>query len=225
MTSFDYNAPARRFRKEIPELMPQDLSEENQKYIIDKVVEFAIVAGKGISKDSDVDFDDEEMEFLTQLISEWTFHKTIDLIRSGIEEQYFDKILEKVAFCLYEIAKQSISQKMESDRLLNLAERYVDKTFIREINDLYNNGNISAECRDKALEESNIDKMAQERLEKEHLNKKSRRKIIIKHKVLSPAHSSIDKKMRLFFLFLKITLALALAAGVCIGMYIAYYRG
>ena len=129
MTSFDYNAQARRFRKEIPELMPQDLSEENQKYIIDKVIEFAIVAGKGISKDSDVDFDDEEMEFLTQLISEWTFHKTIDLIRSGIEEQYFDKILEKVAFCLYEIAKESISQKMESDRLLNLAERYVDKTF------------------------------------------------------------------------------------------------
>lgn len=225
MTSFDYNSLARRFRKEIPELMPQDMSEENQKYIIDKVVEFAIVAGKGISKDSDVDFDDEEMEFLTQLISEWTFHKTIDLIRSGIEEQYFDKILEKVAFCLYEIAKQSISQKMESDRLLNLAERYVDKTFIREINDLYNNGNISAECRDKALEESNIDKMAQERLEKEHLNKKSRRKIIIKHKVSSPAHSSIDKKMRLFLLFLKITLALALAAGVCIGMYIAFYRG
>ena len=37
MTSFDYNAPARRFRKEIPELMPQDMSEENQKYIIDKV--------------------------------------------------------------------------------------------------------------------------------------------------------------------------------------------
>ena len=49
MTSFDYNAPARRFRKEIPELMPQDMSEENQKYIIDKVIEFAIVAGKGIS--------------------------------------------------------------------------------------------------------------------------------------------------------------------------------
>ena len=225
MTSFDYNSLARRFRKEIPELMPQDMSEENQKYIIDKVIEFAIVAGKGISKDSDVDFDDEEMEFLTQLISEWTFHKTIDLIRSGIEEQYFDKILEKVAFCLYEIAKQSISQKMESDRLLNLAERYVDKTFIREINDLYNNGNISAECRDKALEESNIDKMAQETLEKEQQNNKSRRKIIIKHKVSNPAHSSIDKKMRLFFLFLKITLALALAAGVCIGMYIAYCRG
>ena len=225
MTPFDYNSLTRRFRKEIPELMPQDMSEENQKYIIDKVVEFAIVAGKGISKDSDVDFDDEEMEFLTQLISEWTFHKTIDLIRSGIEEQYFDKILEKVAFCLYEIAKQSISQKMESERLLNLAERYVDKTFIREINDLYNNGNISAECRDKALEESNIDKMAQETLEKEQQNNKSRRKIIIKHKVSNPAHSSIDKKMRLFFLFLKITLALALAAGVCIGMYIAYCRG
>ena len=225
MTPFDYNSLTRRFRKEIPELMPQDMSEENQKYIIDKVVEFAIVAGKGISKDSDVDFDDEEMEFLTQLISEWTFHKTIDLIRSGVEKQYFDKILEKVAFCLYEIAKQSISQKMESERLLNLAERYVDKTFIREINDLYNNGNISAECRDKALEESNIDKMAQETLEKEQQNNKSRRKIIIKHKVSNPAHSSIDKKMRLFFLFLKITLALALAAGVCIGMYIAFYRG
>lgn len=225
MTPFDYNSLTRRFRKEIPELMPQDMSEENQKYIIDKVVEFAIVAGKGISKDSDVDFDDEEMEFLTQLISEWTFHKTIDLIRSGVEKQYFDKILEKVAFCLYEIAKQSISQKMESERLLNLAERYVDKTFIREINDLYNNGNISAECRDKALEESNIDKMAQETLEKEQQNNKSRRKIIIKHKVSNPAHSSIDKKMRLFFLFLKITLALALAAGVCIGMYIAYCRG
>ena len=225
MPPFDYNAPARRFRKEIPELMPQDMSEENQKYIIDKVVEFAIVAGKGISKDSDVDFDDEEMEFLTQLISEWTFHKTIDLIRSGIEEQYFDKILEKVAFCLYEIAKQSISQKMESERLLNLAERYVDKTFIQEINDLYNNGKISAACRDKALEESNIDKMAQERLEKEHRNNKARRKIIIKHKVSNPAPSSIDKKMRLFFLFLKITFALALAAGVCIGMYIAFYRG
>lgn len=225
MTSFDYNSLARRFRKEIPELMPQDMSEENQKYIIDKVIEFAIVAGKGISKDSDVDFDDKEMEFLTQLISEWTFHKTIDLIRSGIEEQYFDKILEKVAFCLYEIAKQSISQKMESERLLNLAERYVDKTFIREINDLYNNGKISAACRDKALEESNIDKMAQETLEKEHRNNKARRKIIIKHKVSNPAHSSIDKKMRLFFLFLKITFALALAAGVCIGMYIAFYRG
>ena len=225
MTPFDYNSLTRRFRKEIPELMPQDMSEENQKYIIDKVVEFAIVAGKGISKDSDVDFDDEEMEFLTQLISEWTFHKTIDLIRSGVEKQYFDKILEKVAFCLYEIAKQSISQKMESERLLNLAERYVDKTFIREINDLYNNGNISAECRDKALEESNIDKMAQETLEKEQQNNKSRRKIIIKHKVSNPAHSSIDKKMRLCFLFLKITLALALAAGVCIGMYIAYCRG
>ena len=53
----------------------------------------------------------ENQCFYIQVIAEWSFHKSIDLVHSGILPQYWDSIMQKIAFTIFEVAKQAVIRK------------------------------------------------------------------------------------------------------------------
>ena len=104
----------------------------------------------------------DKSKFITQIIAEWSFHKSIDLIHSGILPQYWDSIMQKIAFTIFEVAKQAVIRKIPQDQLLQAVEHHVVKVYKQSIEELEKKGVINEETRNRAENQSNIDAMAQQ---------------------------------------------------------------
>ena len=91
------------------------------------------------------------------MISEWTFHKYIDLLRSDIPEMYHESILQKLAYVAFEMGKESLFSNLTQDQMLTLVEVQVKKSFTKACKQLLDSGKISQETFDKVCNLSNID--------------------------------------------------------------------
>ena len=140
-------------------LVPADIGLEDKKYITNTVHNFCSLAFDAI----------EQATMVTQLIGEWTFHKSIDLIRAQIMPQFRDEILQNIAFVTFEISKLAISKQMTQDQIILVVEQHVNQKYAECLNELKDRGKISPEDFDAAMGQSNIDKMAEEQNEQEPL--------------------------------------------------------
>ena len=104
----------------------------------------------------------EQAIFITQIIAEWSFHKSIDLIHSGILPQYWDSIMQKIAFTIFEVAKQAVIRNIPQEQLLQAVEHHVVKVYKQSIEELEQKGVINEEIKNRAESQSNIDAMAQQ---------------------------------------------------------------
>ena len=105
---FDYKQFAADLAQQAKAVLPPDLSAEDKKYVVNIVNNFCYLAGEALEKDATVSFDVNQASIVTQFIGEWAFHKSVDLIRGHIDPQFRDAVLQKVAFTVFEIAKQAI---------------------------------------------------------------------------------------------------------------------
>ncbi len=96
---------------------------------------------------------------LTQVISEWTFHKYVDLLRSSIPETYHESILQKLAYVAYEMVKESALSNLSQDEMLKLVEIQLKKVYVKSCKQLLDNGRITQDDFNKAVSLSNIDSM------------------------------------------------------------------
>ena len=163
---FDYEAFADEMYKQSKELIPADFSEKDKKYISTTISNFVKLAGESLNNDKENDFSDEQKVFITQVIAEWTFHKSIDLIRAEIPDKYWDAILQKIAYTIFEIAKQAIVKDMSQQLVLDSIEFHVKKVYKESIEELP----VNDEQKRIASEQSNIDKMAFEAKENNKFN-------------------------------------------------------
>ena len=60
-----------------------------------------IQAFSELVKDSENKLSDEQIIFILQVIAEWSFHKSIDLVHSRILPEYWDGIMQKIAFTIF----------------------------------------------------------------------------------------------------------------------------
>ena len=89
---FDYKAFALDLSNQAMELIqqpdsgvvPSNLTEQDKKVIIETVRKFCTMAGEALSNDNQIKFNAEQASLVTQFIGEWTFHKSIDLIKGKI---------------------------------------------------------------------------------------------------------------------------------------------
>lgn len=160
--NFDYESFAQNLAGQAKELVPQDFTPQQQEYVINKLGNFSLMAGKAIAEDPGLNFNEEQAVTITQIIAEWSFHKSVDVIRSGIPQQYWDGILQNIAFTIFEIAKQTYSQGVPHEKILEIIEHQVKKSYIDSITELKNKGAIDQELMEFAASQSNMDKMAQE---------------------------------------------------------------
>ena len=160
---FDYKAFAASMTEQAKELVPKELKDQEKEYIVKTLGNFTLLAGEALYKDEqNLNLTPEQAVFITQIIAEWSFHKSIDLIHSGILPQYWDSIMQKIAFTIFEVAKQAVIRKIPQDQLLQAVEHHVIKCYNAAIEELQQKGVIDEEIKARAESQSNIDAMAQQ---------------------------------------------------------------
>ena len=164
---FQYEAFAKDLSGQVDSVIPPDISEENKNFIVSTIYNYCRMAGEALVNEPDSKLSAQEASFVVQLIGEWIFHKSIDIMRSGIDEAYRDGILKKVAFTIFEIAKQALIGGIPQDNLITLVEEHVKKSFKNALEDLKAKGELSEELTENALNQSNIDAMARNQVEDE----------------------------------------------------------
>ena len=103
---FDYENFAQNLAAQAQELVPPEFNDVQKQYVINTLGNFALLSGKALAEDPNLNFNAEQSITITQIIAEWSFHKSVDVIRSGIPQQYWDQIMQKIAYTIFEIAKQ-----------------------------------------------------------------------------------------------------------------------
>lgn len=164
---FDYKAFAASMSEQAKELVPPELEDREKEYIVKTLGNFTLLAGEALYNDTQMNLTAEQAVFITQIIAEWSFHKSIDLIHSGILPQYWDGIMQKIAFTIFEVAKQAVIRKIPQDQLLKAVEHHVIKVYNSSIEELQKKGVIDEEIKNRAESQSNIDAMAKQAQEEQ----------------------------------------------------------
>ncbi len=159
---FDYESFAQNLAAQAQELVPPEFDDNQKQYVVNTLGNFALLSGKALAEDPSLNFNADQAVTITQIIAEWSFHKSVDLVRSGIPQQYWDPVMQKIAYTIFEIAKQTFSQGLPNDKILELIEHHVKKSYLDAITELKNKGVIDEGLMEFAASQSNMDKMAQE---------------------------------------------------------------
>ena len=164
---FDYKDFAESMASQAKDLVPADLKDFEKEYIVKTLGNFTMLAGEALYNDTSLNLNADQAVFITQIIAEWSFHKSIDLIHSGILPQYWDSIMQKIAFTIFEVAKQAIIRNIPQDQLLQAVEHHVIKVYNQSIEELQEKGVIDEEIKNRAESQSNIDAMAKQAQEEQ----------------------------------------------------------
>lgn len=170
--------------EQVTPLLPQDVNELQKSYLITNIRKSATLMATSIQENEDfskLDFDNQC--FYIQVIAEWSFHKEIDLFRSGIPARYWKGVMQKIWYAMWEVMYACVKNDAPETVVLSLVERFVNRTYNDAVEELKEKEVIDETVEEKAKEQSNIEKMAHEyRLEKQ-VNQKI--KEIIKRFILA----------------------------------------
>lgn len=111
---FDYKSFALAMKEQSAEVIPSELSKTEADFISTTIYNFAIICGKYLNEEQEYGFTDEQKVFIVQIIAEWTFHKSVDLINGKIPIKYWNAILERIAYTILEVLKQTITKSCRS---------------------------------------------------------------------------------------------------------------
>lgn len=158
---FDYKAFAEELASQAGDLISKDLNDFQRNYVINTIKNFSTLSGEAIYNDEKSNFNAEQAMFLTQIIAEWSFHKSVDIIKAGILPDYWDGIMQKLAFTIFEISKNMILKNISQDEILQIVEHHVHKTYKEILDDLKKRDIIDDAVADRAENQSNIEDMMQ----------------------------------------------------------------
>ncbi len=153
---------AASLKEQAKEVIPADLSQQDKSFIADTLYRYCTLAGDALANDDTATLDAQQASIITQFIGEWTFHKSIDLVRSGIPLEKRDPILQKVAFAVFEEARDVIINNVDHNEAIGRVENAVAYAYQEALDEMSKQHQLDEEIAQKAKSESNIDKMAQE---------------------------------------------------------------
>lgn len=157
---FQYKEFAEDLSGQAQAVVPQDLPKEDQEYVYKTVNNFCFLAGEALANDAENTYTVDQASIITQFIGEWSFHKSLDIIRGNIPHQYRDGIMQKIAFTIFEIAKQATLKNLPQDQMIGLVEHHVKKAYNDALADLMKRGILTQQQAQNAANQSNIDEMA-----------------------------------------------------------------
>lgn len=168
---------------QIKPLLPKDVNKLQEDYLVSNIRKSAMLMASGIQDDeefSQIDF--EQQCFYIQIMAEWSFHKEIDLFRSGIPAKYWKVVMQKIWYAMWEVMYACVKNEAPETVVLSLVERFVNRTYRDAVEELKENEIIDEKTEEKAKEQSNIKIMAQEVQEVRAINQKV--KNIVRYLVL-----------------------------------------
>ena len=170
LKNFNCDAFARDLATQASQVVPADIKKPDKDFTIEIIYRFCKMAGDALVKEENSKLNASQASLITQFIGEWIFHKSIDIIRAGIDPQQREGILQKVAFTVFDIAKKAVERDIPQEQLINLVEAQVKKCFTKALEELQEKGILSKEVTEVAKAQSNIDAMAIEQVEEETAN-------------------------------------------------------
>ena len=221
--TFDYKGFAKNLTKQAEDILPEDIALKHKKDFLEKIYNFTYVAGEAFSQDDTIESPDTAM-MLTQIISEWTFHKYVDLLRSGIPEIYHEAILQKLAFVTFEMTKESVLSNLSEDRMLKLVEVQLNKAYERACKHLLENGQISQVIFDKAMSLSNVDSMRNIPLPQD-INSVKRKKSTLKFTVAALILAIFTALLNVFYSDNANLIIFNPIAIILLSIYVGFYFG
>ena len=168
--TFDCDAFAKDLAGQASQVVPKDIQKEDKDFVVEIILRFCKMAGDALVNEENSKLNAQQASLITQFIGEWIFHKSIDIIRAGIEPKFREGILQKVAFTVFDIAKKAVERDMPQEQLITLVEAQVKKCFTKALEDLKEKGILNEQITQNALAQSNIDAMAVEQAEEETVN-------------------------------------------------------
>lgn len=164
---FNFENFAKNLAGQAKQVVPPHLSEEEKAFVVNIIYKFCYLSGEALSNDENIKLTGSQAMLITQFIGEWTFHKSIDLINGHIDSQFREAILQKVAFTVFEIAKQATINNIAQEQMIPLVEHHVTTCFKEAIDDLAQKGALNEGEAQDVLSQSNIDAMAQNQAQQE----------------------------------------------------------
>lgn len=158
---------------QIQPLLPKDVNKLQEDYLVSNIRKSAMLMASGIQDDEEfsrIDF--EQQCFYIQVMAEWSFHKEIDLFRSGIPAKYWKVVMQKIWYAMWEVMYACVKNEAPETVVLSLVERFVNRTYRDAVEELKENEIIDEKTEEKAKEQSNIKIMAQEVQEVRAINQK-----------------------------------------------------
>ena len=144
-------------------MLPEDVNELQKNYLLKNIKKSANLMANSIQDTQEfkqLEFDDQC--FYIQIIAEWSFHKEIDLFRSGIPAKYWKVVMQKIWYTMWEVMYACVKNDAPQTVVLTLVERFVNRSYEATVEELKDYNLIDGTIEEQAKEQSNIDKMAQE---------------------------------------------------------------
>ncbi len=177
--------------------MPDDINKLQEDYLISNIRRSTMLLAKSMNEDATfASLDWDRQCTYIQIMAEWSFHKEIDLFRSGIPAKYWKVVMQKIWFVMWEVMYACIQNSAPDAVVLSVVERYVSRVYIDAVEELKATDAIDETVEEKAKEQSNIDIMAQEYLKKK---KQQKLKKHIRYVVLLAGISFVVTFVVLFF--------------------------
>jgi len=153
---------------QVAPLLPADVNELQKSYLIQNMKKSAMLLAGSMQDDEEFNkLNFENQSFYIQVLAEWSFHKEIDLFRSGIPAKYWKVVMNKIWYATWEVMYACVKNDAPETVVLSLVERFVNRTYNDAVEELKQQQLIDEETEEKAKEQSNIAIMAQEaRVEK-----------------------------------------------------------
>ena len=148
---------------QVAPLLPEDVNELQKNYLIKNMKKSAVLLAGSMQDDDEFKrLDFEAQCFYIQVFTEWSFHKEIDLFRSGIPPKYWKVVMQKIWFATWEVMYACVKNDASEAVVLSLVQRFINRTYNDAVDELREQQLIDEEIEEKAKEQSNISVMAQE---------------------------------------------------------------
>ena len=148
---------------QIEPLLPKDVNKLQQDYLINNIKKSASMLASSMEENEEFSkLDFENQCFYIQVMAEWSFHKEIDLFRSGIPPKYWKTVMQKIWYTIWEVMYACVKNDAPQAAVLSLVERFVNRCYKDSVEELKEQQLIDEETEEKAKEQSNIAIMAQE---------------------------------------------------------------
>ena len=222
VATFDYKGFAQNLTKQAEDFLPEDIALKHKKEFLDKIYNYTYIAGEAFSNDASIENSDTA-KILTQIISEWTFHKYVDLLRSGIPDIYHESILQKLAYVAFEMTKESALSNLSQEEMLKLVEVQLSKAYEKSCRHLLENGNISQSVFENSMQLSNVDTMDTKKFHNIKIVKGT--KNTFKYTVCALVLALLTVVFNIFFEESANLVIFNTAALIILSMYIGFYIG
>jgi hypothetical protein len=148
---------------QVTSVLPEDISNLQLEYLEKSMKNSLSTCTQGlldVEEFASLKFD--KQTFFMQAFAEWTFHKEIDLFRSGIPPKYWRVIMQKIWYVIFEVMCACIKNDASESITLSILERYINRAYNDAIDELKSFAVIDSSVEEQAKSQSNIKEMADE---------------------------------------------------------------